>query len=260
MNTNAVLIADHGAGPGADAEPARAQERVEPRPDQGRVRGADRRPTPTSRCGRWCSPGPIPRSARAWISRRRSATGSSTSQEFRSQSCIAAVAKMRTPIIGAINGATFTGGLEMALGCDFLIASERAVFADTHARVGILPGGGMTARLPQLVGLGDGPAAVDDRRGGRRRPRRTDRAGDRGRRSRAAAGPRARAGRPDRRGARPNHAGAQGDLHDRAPRRSIDPALAAEEKIAFAQHRDFEGLGDQFRAVSERNKRQIGGG
>ena len=75
-------------------------------------------------------------------------------EEFRSQSCIAAVAKMRTPIIGAINGATFTGGLEMALGCDFLIASERAVFADTHARVGILPGGGMTARLPQLVGLG----------------------------------------------------------------------------------------------------------
>jgi enoyl-CoA hydratase len=38
----------------------------------------------------------------------------------------------------------------------------------------------------------------------------------------------------------------------------INPALAAEEKIAFAQHRDFEGLGDQFRAVSERNKRQIG--
>lgn len=68
-------------------------------------------------------------------------------EEFRSQSCIAAVAKMRTPIIGAINGAVFTGGLEMALGCDFLIASERAVFADTHARVGILPGGGTTARL-----------------------------------------------------------------------------------------------------------------
>src|SRR6478752_2025224 len=75
-------------------------------------------------------------------------------REFRSQSCIAAVAKMRTPIVGAINGATFTGGLEMALGCDFLIAPERAVFADTHARVGILPGGGMTARLPQLVGAG----------------------------------------------------------------------------------------------------------
>ena len=37
----------------------------------------------------------------------------------------------------------------------------------------------------------------------------------------------------------------------------VDPGLAAEEKIAFAQHRDFDGLGDQFRAVSERNKRQI---
>jgi enoyl-CoA hydratase len=37
----------------------------------------------------------------------------------------------------------------------------------------------------------------------------------------------------------------------------IDPALAAEERIAFAQHRDFDGLGDQFRAISERNKRQI---
>jgi enoyl-CoA hydratase/carnithine racemase len=48
--------------------------------------------------------------------------------------------------------ALVTGGLELALGCDFLIASERAFFADTHARVGILPGGGMTARLPQVVG------------------------------------------------------------------------------------------------------------
>lgn len=72
--------------------------------------------------------------------------------EFRSGSCITAVAEMHTPILGAINGPTFTGGLEMALGCDFLVASERAVFADTHARVGILPGGGMTARLPQVVG------------------------------------------------------------------------------------------------------------
>lgn len=37
----------------------------------------------------------------------------------------------------------------------------------------------------------------------------------------------------------------------------VDPALAAEEKIAFAQHRELDGLGDQFRAVSERNKRRI---
>jgi enoyl-CoA hydratase len=59
----------------------------------------------------------------------------------------------RTPIIGAINGPTVTGGLELALACDFLIASERARFADTHARVGAMPGGGLTIRLPQVIGL-----------------------------------------------------------------------------------------------------------
>ncbi len=67
--------------------------------------------------------------------------------------CIVLVGVMKKPVIGAINGAAFTGGFEMALGCDFLIASDRAVFADTHARVGVLPGGGMTARLPSAVGL-----------------------------------------------------------------------------------------------------------
>ena len=44
--------------------------------------------------------------------------------EFKTQSCITAVAEMPTPIIGAINGATFTGGFEIALGCDFLVASD----------------------------------------------------------------------------------------------------------------------------------------
>jgi enoyl-CoA hydratase len=58
----------------------------------------------------------------------------------------------QTPVIGAINGAAVTGGLELALACDFLIASERARFADTHARVGAMPGGGLTIRLPELIG------------------------------------------------------------------------------------------------------------
>lgn len=58
-----------------------------------------------------------------------------------------------TPIIGAINGPAVTGGLELALGCDFLIASQRASFADTHARVGVMPGGGMSIRLPALIGI-----------------------------------------------------------------------------------------------------------
>ncbi len=59
----------------------------------------------------------------------------------------------RTPLIGAVNGVAVTGGLELALGCDLLVASERARFADTHARVGILPGWGLTALLPQAVGV-----------------------------------------------------------------------------------------------------------
>ncbi len=56
------------------------------------------------------------------------------------------------PVIGAINGAAITGGFELALNCDFLVASERARFADTHTRVGIQPGWGLTVLLPEAVG------------------------------------------------------------------------------------------------------------
>ncbi len=56
------------------------------------------------------------------------------------------------PIIGAVNGYAITGGFELALNCDFLIAAESASFADTHARVGIQPGWGMTQLLQQAVG------------------------------------------------------------------------------------------------------------
>ena len=57
------------------------------------------------------------------------------------------------PLIGAINGVAVTGGFELALNCDFLIASERAQFGDTHSRVGVMPGWGLTVLLPQAIGI-----------------------------------------------------------------------------------------------------------
>src|SRR5689334_17849642 len=57
------------------------------------------------------------------------------------------------PVIGAINGVAVTGGFELALACDFLIASDRARFADTHARVGVMPGWGLTVLLAEAVGV-----------------------------------------------------------------------------------------------------------
>lgn len=75
-------------------------------------------------------------------------------EAIRESNCIRLVGELATPVVGAVNGAAFTGGFEIALGCDFLVASDRAIFADTHARVGVLPGGGMTVRLPDRVGPG----------------------------------------------------------------------------------------------------------
>lgn len=57
------------------------------------------------------------------------------------------------PVIGAVNGAAIAGGFELALACDFMIASERAWFADSHAEVGVVPGGGLTVNLAQAVGV-----------------------------------------------------------------------------------------------------------
>jgi enoyl-CoA hydratase len=56
------------------------------------------------------------------------------------------------PVIGAVNGAAYTGGLELALTCNLLIASEKAVFADTHAKMGMMPGWGLSVHLPIAVG------------------------------------------------------------------------------------------------------------
>lgn len=176
--------------------------------------------------------------------------------EFKTGSCITAVAEMRTPIVGAINGATFTGGLELALGCDFLVASERAVFADTHARVGILPGGGMTARLPHVVGaamarrLSMTGEVVDAERAERIGlvtevvphehlvPRAIELA--------AAI---AEVPAPTMLGLK--------KIYARGAATVVDPALAAENDIAGAQEHDLAGLGTRFSEVSARNRSQL---
>jgi enoyl-CoA hydratase len=56
------------------------------------------------------------------------------------------------PLIGAVNGAAITGGFEIAMLCDIVVASEQARFGDTHARIGLLPDWGLSVILPHLVG------------------------------------------------------------------------------------------------------------
>ncbi|BBZ06893.1 enoyl-CoA hydratase [Mycolicibacterium doricum] len=176
--------------------------------------------------------------------------------ELKSQSCIARVAQMRTPVIGAVNGAVFTGGLEMALGCDFLIASQRAVFADTHAGVGILPAGGMTARLPQVVG-----AAMARRLSMTGEVVDAERAAQIGLVTEVVA--------HDKLLDRAIELAAQiaelpaatmtglKEIYTRGTDPVISAALAAEQDIVGAQARDFSELSTRFDDVSARNRSQI---
>ncbi len=60
------------------------------------------------------------------------------------------------PIVAAVHGICYTGGLELALACDFIVAEESARFADTHGKWGFVAMWGMTQRLPRRIGL---PAA-----------------------------------------------------------------------------------------------------
>jgi enoyl-CoA hydratase len=66
---------------------------------------------------------------------------------------VGAVTSFDRPVIGAINGFAITGGFELALACDVLVASTEARFADTHARVGIMPGWGLSQKLSRAIGI-----------------------------------------------------------------------------------------------------------
>jgi enoyl-CoA hydratase len=63
---------------------------------------------------------------------------------------------LKQPVIAAVHGVCFTGGLELALACDFIVADASARFADTHGKWGLAGAWGMSQRLPRRIGL---PAA-----------------------------------------------------------------------------------------------------
>lgn len=67
---------------------------------------------------------------------------------------VAAILNCRKPVIGAINGVAVTGGFEVALACDILICSDTARFADTHVKVQVMPGWGLSQRLARIIGPG----------------------------------------------------------------------------------------------------------
>ena len=64
----------------------------------------------------------------------------------------AVLSGLQTPIIAAINGLAVTGGFEITLACDMVIAAESAWFQDTHARIGLMPGWGLSQRLQRTIG------------------------------------------------------------------------------------------------------------
>jgi enoyl-CoA hydratase len=62
------------------------------------------------------------------------------------------IAGLKKPVIAAVNGLAVTGGFEITLACDMAIAAESAWFADTHVKIGLLAGWGLSQRLPRLIG------------------------------------------------------------------------------------------------------------
>lgn len=74
------------------------------------------------------------------------------SPEFRSET-VEFLGRMPQVIIAAVHGHCLTGGLELALAADVVVAAEGTMFRDTHAKLGIVPRWGMSVRLPRRIGL-----------------------------------------------------------------------------------------------------------
>ncbi|MGO9034564.1 MAG: enoyl-CoA hydratase [Mycobacterium sp.] len=182
--------------------------------------------------------------------------GAAYFERLHAENCITKVAQLSKPVLGAINGAAITGGMEMALGCDFLVASDQAVFADTHARVGILPGAGMTARLPGIIGAGMArrlsmTSEVID----------ASRAETMGLVTEVVAHTQllnrivelatqiCEVSPPVMQGLKAMYVTGAAAI--------INPALAAEQTIATTVARHTDDLGERYRQVAERNRRQI---
>ena len=109
--------------------------------------------------------------AGADISELAHATAVEAEQSSRfGQEVLDLIENLGKPVIAAINGFALGGGCETAMACTIRIAVETAKFGQPEVKLGLLPGGGGTQRLPRLVGKGPRPAAHplrrDDQRAG----------------------------------------------------------------------------------------------